>query len=95
MEKHRRAAFMAALARVWRRSPAAPAGLAASGVSLGEVARLPPDEALRNPLQAALVSSMWWIASTKPLPAVRSSAILRWSSAGTARPRLSRHGTLR
>jgi Mg2+-importing ATPase len=36
------------LARLWRRSPAAPEGLAASGVSLGEIAGLAPDEALHR-----------------------------------------------
>ena len=39
---------MSILARVWRRSPVAPEGLAASGDSLGEIARLAPDEALHR-----------------------------------------------
>jgi len=48
VEKHHWIAFTSVLARVWHRSPIAPEGLAASGVSLGEIARLPPDEALQR-----------------------------------------------
>ena len=53
MEKHRRIAFMSILARLWRRSPVAPEGLAASGDTLGEIARLAPDEALHRLLGTA------------------------------------------
>jgi Mg2+-importing ATPase len=45
-------AFMAILARAWRRPPVAPNGSAASGDTLGEIARLAPDEALHR-LRAA------------------------------------------
>ena len=48
MAQHGRAALTSLLARLWRRAPAAPAGLAASGVSLGEIAGLAPEEALRR-----------------------------------------------
>jgi Cation transport ATPase len=39
---------MSILARVWHRSPLAPEGLMASGDTLGEIARLPPDQALQR-----------------------------------------------
>jgi len=42
VEKH----FMSILARVWQRSPVAPEGLAASGGTLGDIARLAPEQAL-------------------------------------------------
>jgi Mg2+-importing ATPase len=45
-------AFMSILARAWRRPPVAPNGSAASGDTLGEIARLAPDEALHR-LRAA------------------------------------------
>jgi Mg2+-importing ATPase len=48
MEKRRWIAFKSVIARAWHRSPAAPEGLAASGVSLGEIAGLAPDEALQR-----------------------------------------------
>ncbi len=48
MAQHRRPAFTSLLARLWRRALAAPAGLAASGVSLGEIAGLAPEEALHR-----------------------------------------------
>ena len=40
--------FKSMLARLWRRAPAAPEGLATSGNTLGEIAGLAPDEALRR-----------------------------------------------
>ena len=48
MEQRRPTTFTSILARVWRGSPAATEGLAASGVSLGEIAGLAPDEALHR-----------------------------------------------
>ena len=48
MDQHRWPAFMTTLTRAWRRSPAAPEGLAASGISLGQIAHLPPDDALHR-----------------------------------------------
>ena len=48
MEQRRPTTFTSILARVWQRSPVAPEGLAASGVSLGEIAGLAPDEALHR-----------------------------------------------
>jgi P-type Mg2+ transporter len=53
VEKHRWIAFISVLGRAWRRSPAAPEGLAASGNALGEIARLAPDEALHHLLGTA------------------------------------------
>ena len=53
MQKRRRIVLMPMLARLWHRSPAAPEGLAASGVSLGEIARLAPDQALHRFLGTA------------------------------------------
>jgi len=43
VEQRRPTTFTSILARVWQRSPVAPEGLAASGVSLGEIAGLAPD----------------------------------------------------
>jgi len=48
VNKHRRTAFMSILARVWQRSPLTPESLAASGDTLGEIARLAPDKALQR-----------------------------------------------
>ncbi|HEY1313144.1 MAG TPA: cation-transporting P-type ATPase, partial [Steroidobacteraceae bacterium] len=48
MEKQRQPGFISILARLWRRAPATPEGSAASGVSLGEIAGLAPEEALRR-----------------------------------------------
>ena len=48
MEKRRPTTFTSMLARVWQRAPAAPEGLAASGDTLGEIARLAPDAALHR-----------------------------------------------
>jgi Mg2+-importing ATPase len=48
VEKHRQTAFISILARAWRRSPVAAEGLATSGDTLGEIARLAPDEALQR-----------------------------------------------
>jgi Mg2+-importing ATPase len=48
VEKHHWIAFTSVLAQVWHRSPIAPEGLAASGGSLGEIARLPPEDALQR-----------------------------------------------
>jgi P-type Mg2+ transporter len=53
VEKRRPTALMSILARLWHRSPAAPEGLAASGDTLGEIARLPPDQALHRLLATA------------------------------------------
>jgi Mg2+-importing ATPase len=39
---------MSILARAWRRSPVAPEGLSASGDTLGEIARLAPEQALQR-----------------------------------------------
>ena len=48
MAQHGRPAFMPLLTWLWRRAPAAHEGLAASGVSLGEIAGLAPDKALHR-----------------------------------------------
>jgi hypothetical protein len=48
VEKHRWITFMSILARAWHRSPVAPQGLAASGDTLREIARVAPDEAVNR-----------------------------------------------
>ncbi len=48
MGKLRSHAFITVFTRLWHRLPAAPEGLAASGVSLGEIAGLAPGEALHR-----------------------------------------------
>ena len=53
VERHQRFEFKSVLARLWRRPPDAPEGLAASGDTLGEIARLAPDEALHKVLATA------------------------------------------
>jgi Mg2+-importing ATPase len=47
-EEQRQQGFMATVARAWHRSPVMFKGLAASGDTLGEIARLAPEEALHR-----------------------------------------------